>query len=72
MMTEDTYLTFLKARNVSERLLRAHSAETGSFAAGYHMEQAREEFAALADLMGFTLVKREPNVITIVANTEAA
>lgn len=58
-MYEDSYSAFLKARNVSERLLRAHSADAGSFAANYHAEKAREELAALAEALGFDLVKRE-------------
>ena len=46
-MVDDIYTAFLKARNLSERLLRAHSAEPGSFARKYHLERALDEFGEL-------------------------
>jgi len=71
-MLEDSYACFLHARNVAERLLRSHSAEDGSFAKKYHREKAIEDFAELARDLGFDVVKREPNTITIIATSEAA
>ena len=55
----DYYTCFLHARNVSERLLRASTADDNSFRQKYQFEEAIAQFKMLATDLGYDLVKRE-------------
>lgn len=59
-MTNDTYLAFLHARNVSEQMLRSHSADKGSFAKTYHFEEAMKALHELVNDLGYVLIKSQP------------
>jgi hypothetical protein len=55
-----TYRAALKARGLAETLFRADSVTRYAGKDGsYHLERATEEFAELADLLGYDLVKRD-------------
>ena len=72
----DRYVAFLHARNLSERLLRSHTVENGSFAQEYHFGEAMKSLHELANDLGYVLVKCQPpatvTILPLDAEEEAA